>query len=333
MFNEDNEAVEATGGEAVADVAVDSAPVESTASFDAGTESIEATAEPVEVTETVEASSTEDAEVESVIDWNGEIDALKSANWFEALDAKLQNTLLDGLNNKYKNWQRGYTDKFQEMGVRRKSLDAKEADIRQQEQRVQQWLHGDIDPLQEKQKEIDELKTMHRSAIATLKNEFNEATEKAQNSSQSELQESIQEREALRQQIGQFEAQAKAAEEAEVNQAIDEFDTWVKTSSPEVHSNDDAFKLLCELCAARVEPSEALDMVNFKFKLGEYAPKPEVAPEPEPEVVPQSIDMMNMGTNASGTKTAEARDFTSIMRNLRNQAQAEHEAVLRSTDK
>lgn len=333
MFNEDNEAVEATGGEAVVDVAVDAAPVEVAESVDTSTEAIEATAEPVEVTETVEASSTEDAEVESVIDWNGEIDALKSANWFENLEPKLQNALLEGLDNKYKNWQRGYTDKFQEMGVRRKALDAKEADIRQQEQRVQQWLHGDIDPLQEKQKEIDELKTMHRAAIDTLKGEFADATEKAQNSSKAELQESIQERESLRQRIEQFESQAKAAEEAEVNQAIEEFDTWVKTSSPEVHSNDDAFKLLCELCAARVEPAEALDMVNFKFKLGEYAPKEEVAPEPEPEVVPQSIDMMNMGTNASGTKTAESRDFTSIMRNLRNQAQAEHEAVLRSTDK
>lgn len=172
---------------------------------------------------------------------------------------------------------------------------------------------------------------MHRSAIDTLKSEFADATEKASNSSQSELQQIVQERENLRQQIEQFEAQAKAAEEAEIAQAVQEFDTWVKDSSPDIHTNDDAFKLLCELCAAHVDPKEALDMVNFKFKFGEHAPQAE--PEPEPEPVPEAIDMMNMGTSASGTQAAEARDFASIMKNLRNQAQADYEAELKAVDK
>lgn len=328
MFNEDNETVEAvdTGEstEAVADVEVaDAAPVEAAETVEAA-EAVE----PVEVAEeTIEATN----DVETVIDWNGEIDSLKKDEWFLALDAKLQNAVLEGLNTKYSNWQRGYTDKFQEISARRKALDAKEQDVRQQEQRVQKWLHGDIDPLEEKQKEIDELKAMHRAAIDTLKSEFADATEKASNSSQSELQQIVQERESLRQQIEQFEAQAKEAEEAEIAQAVQEFDAWVKDSSPDIHTNDDAFKLLCELCAAHVDPKEALDMVNFKFKFGEHAPQAE--PEPEPEPVPESIDMMNMGTSASGTQAAESRDFASIMKNLRSQAQADYEAEMKALDK
>jgi len=65
------------------------------------------------------------------------------------------------------------------------------------------------------------------------------------------------------------------------------------------------------------------------------APKPtpvEVVPEPEPEPepVPEAIGMMNMGTSASGTQEAESRDFASIMKNLRSQAQADFEAEMKA---
>jgi hypothetical protein len=325
MMNEDNETVAAADtGESV-DVS-DAAPVETAA------EPVEA-AEPVDTAESVEAveaAPEAESEVESVVDWNGEVDSLRSSDWFTALDDKLQSALMEGLNTKYSNWQRGYTDKFQEMSTRRKALDAKEQDVRQQEQRVQKWLHGDIDPLEEKQKEIDELKAMHRSAIDTLRSEFADATEKAQNSSKSELQQIIEERETLRQQIETWESRAKEAEEAEIENAVAEFDTWVKETSPQVHENDDAFKLLCDLCTASVDPAEAMDMVNHKFKMGQYAPQAEAEPEPEPEPVPEAIGMMNMGTSASGTEEAEARDFASIMKNLRSQAQADFEAEMKA---
>tara|TARA_R110002020_G_scaffold164181_2_gene350659 strand:+ start:201 stop:1196 length:996 start_codon:yes stop_codon:yes gene_type:complete len=331
MFNEDTETVEAVDtGDSTEAVA----PVETTdtASVEVAAEPAE-TVEPVEVADTTATAETSVDAADTVIDWNGEIDSLKKDEWFLALDDKLQGAVLEGLNTKYSNWQRGYTDKFQEMGLRRKALDAKEADVRDQEQRVQKWLHGDIDPLEEKQKEIDELKAMHRSAIDTLKGEFADATEKASNSSKSELQQIIQERETLRQQIESFETKAKEAEEAEIAHAVQEFETWIKDTSPSVHENDAAFKLLCELCTANVDPREAMDMVNYKFKFGDYAPKEEVEVAPEPEPIPEAIDMMSMGTNASGTQAAEARDFASIMKNLRNQAQADYEARLQSSDK
>ena len=140
MFNEDNETVETTDTEATAEA---SEPVEA--------------AEPVEAVETapVEADPEPIEEAPEVFDWNGEFDSLRSAEWMQKLEPDMRKALLDGVEGKYQNWQRGYTNKYQDLAKQRREAEELMKEVREQEVKVQRWLHGDIDPMVHKQKEID----------------------------------------------------------------------------------------------------------------------------------------------------------------------------------
>ena len=316
MYNsqEDSEAVETTDTEVTpVDVSVDE-PVESEAPVEAAAE--EAPVEEVEP---------EEEHVPEVFDWNGEVSSLKNSEWFSQLEDNIKETLLNGFESKYNNWQRGYTDKFSEVSKLRKKLDLREKDIRTQEARVQKWLHGDVDPLREKQREIDELKIMHQTAMETLKQEYSEATEKASTATQSELQEAIREREELRQRFAAMEEAQAEAEKVELDNAVEEFESWVKDSAPEIYENDTAFDALCALCIAEIDPHKALNMVKAEYGA---PPAPEPEPEPEPEPVPEGMDMMSMGTSSGGTNAGEHRSIEEIMDQMRRAAQLDASTVM-----
>jgi hypothetical protein len=323
MYNshEDSEATETTDTNvAPVDVEVDDSA--------AAEEPVEA----AEVAEPVEAAAEETPEesIPEVFDWNGEVNGLKDSDWFNGLEDNLKQSLLKGFETKYNNWQRGYTDKFSEMSQTRKKLDMREKDVREQEARVQRWLNGDVDPMVEKQKEIDELKVKHQATLDTLRQEYADTTEKASTASQSELQEIIKEREELRQQFQQIEDAKVQAEKVELDNAVEEFETWVKTSAPEIYENTKAFDALCALCIAEIDPHKALNMVKSEYSPtpppAEPAPAPE--PEPEPEPVPDSMDMMNMGSGSSGTEAGEHRSLEDIMDQMRRAAQLDATTVM-----
>jgi hypothetical protein len=316
MYNshEDSEAAETTN-----DTEVAPADVEVSDSV--------ASEEPVEAAESVEAVESEPAEMAApdVFEWNGEVNSLKDSDWFNGLEDNLKESLLNGFQTKYNHWQRGYTDKFSEMSQARKKLDMREKDVRTQETRVQKWLNGDVDPLKEKQKEIDELKLMHQTAIETLKQEYADTTEKASTATQSELQEVIKEREELRQRFQAIEEANAAAEKVELDQAVEEFETWVKKSAPEIYANETAFDALCALCIAEIDPHKALNMVKAEYGA---PPAPEPEPEPEAEEVPDSMNMMNMGTSTGGTEAGEYRTLEDIMDQMRRSAQLDASTVM-----
>jgi hypothetical protein len=290
--------------EAVAEPAA--APVESAepASVESS-ESVES-AEPAEPAEPAESSS-------SVFDWNGEVDGLKEAEWFSSLDDSLRETVLKGLETKYQNWQRGYSKAFEENATRRKDLDARSESVRQHEIRVQRWMHGDIDPLLEKQAEIESLQEAHSQALEQLKAEYADATDAAKVASEA------------RERIQQFETEAQAREqavaaqaEAELEQRTDEFETWLGENAPDIMENDDAFYNLCVLCTGGAPLDQAVAMVRAAYPAPEPEPEPVVEPPPEPEPVPQSVSLMNMGTGQSGgtvkTEVSSARDVLDRMR-------------------
>ena len=255
------------------------------------TDSIEAS-EPAESSEPVEASN--ESDLGTVIDWNGELSSMKDAEWFNKFEEGTRQALLQGMETKYKNWQRGYTKAFEENAARRKALEDREAQIKSQEARVSKWLYGEKDPIADLKTEIETLKHTHEERLLALKEEHEKNEE--------------------------FESHIKEQEEAQINSAVDEFEAWIQETANDVYANDEAFYSLCVLCTGGIDREDALAMVRGKYKMPEPEPEPE-APEPEP--VPQSMSLMNLGTGqAGGTSKGEARGFNEIMDALRREAQS-----------
>jgi hypothetical protein len=316
-----------------------------------GSEQVAETTAPVEATETsaetseapVETAAAEPAaeveEAEPVFDWNGELESVKDSEWFGNLHPNTQTGILKGLETKYQNWQRGYTDKFQEIAKQRKDIDAKLNEVRAQEQRVQKWLHGDIDPLVEKQREIDEMKIAHSAAMSALKTQYEEAVEQMKTSRGAEFEEAVKARDEALARAEQYESSIREQQEAETEHIVDQFEHWLKTEAPDVYDNDDAFYSMCVLCTGGVSPEDAVAMVRGKYgnPQTEVAPAPEGAvapeatPEPEPEPVPEGMKLMNMGPDtAASTETGESRSFDDIMEQMRRAATREQEILLGS---
>tara|TARA_R110002020_G_scaffold319504_1_gene535390 strand:- start:711 stop:1682 length:972 start_codon:yes stop_codon:yes gene_type:complete len=268
-----------------------------------------------------------------VVDWNGELESVQESDWFNNLSENVRTGILRGLETKYQNWQRGYTDKFQDLARQRKSIDRKLEEVRTQEQRVQKWLHGDIDPLVEKQREIDELKIAHKSAVDTLRTQYEDAQEKMKTSRGSEFDDAVKARDEALARAQQYETTLKEQEEFQTEQVVDQFEHWLRTEAPDVYENDEAFYSLCVLCTGGVTPEDAVQMVRGKYGAPqtEVAPAPTPEPAPEPDPVPEGMKLMNMGPDtASATETGETRSFDDIMDQMRRSAAREQEILINS---
>jgi hypothetical protein len=277
-------------------------------------------------TENVEASEPEAVEAAdpvedapSVFDWNGELEALSKADWFSKIgDDGLRNTLVRGFESKYKNFERGFTKAFQETAARRKDLERREAAIKENELKVMRWLNGSGDPMAEKQAEVERLKAAHDAALQTLRDEYAQSVQRAQDEWTGKYGTAERERDELRQRLEQFEYESKAAEERQVEQAVDEVETWLKDEASDVYENDDAFYAFCVLVTGGLDPEDAVVMTRAKF-----GPPP--APTPEP--VPDAMQVMNLGPQRSGgTVQSESRSYKDIMDAMRRAAQADESA-------
>jgi hypothetical protein len=273
--------------------------------------------QPAEQTDAVEAEAApESGEAPpSVFDWNGELEALSKADWFSRIDEPTRNTLVRGVESKYRNFERGFTKAFQDTASRRKDLERREAKLRDEEQRVQRWLTGDADPMAEKQREIDQLKAAHDSALQTLRDEYEQSVRKAADEWTGKYGTAERERDDLRQRLENFEYEARQAEVRQVEEAVTEVEDWLKSEADDVYSNDDAFYAFCVLCTGGVDPEDAVTMVRAKF-----GPPP--APEPEP--VPEAMNLMNLGPNRAGaTVQSDNRSYKDIMDSMRRMAQSD----------
>jgi hypothetical protein len=277
-------------------------------------------------TENAEASEPEAVEAAdpaedapSVFDWNGELEALSKADWFSKIgDDGLRNTLVRGFESKYKNFERGFTKAFQDTASRRKELERREAAVKENELKVMRWLNGSGDPMAEKQAEVERLKAAHDAALQTLRDEYAQSVQKAQDEWTGKYGTAERERDELRQRLEQFEYESKAAEERQVEQAVDEVETWLKEEAGDVYENDDAFYAFCVLVTGGLDPEDAVVMTRAKF-----GPPP--APTPEP--VPDAMQVMNLGPQRSGgTVQSESRSYKDIMDAMRRAAQADESA-------
>lgn len=277
----------------------------------------------------IDTSDTSVDTSDSVFDWNGEVESLREADWFGSIDEGRRDDVLKGIETKYQNWQRGYTKAFQENADRRKKLEERAEAVRAQEMRVQKWLHGDVDPLLEKQKEIDTLTEAHTAALEVLKKEHGEAVEALKGSSGTELEEAQKQLKEANTRISEFIEKEQTAAQADLDRRTDEFEGWLQKEAPDIIANDDAFYLLCVLCAGgTVTKEQAVKMVHAQFPAP--APEPVAVPEatPEPEPVPESMSLMNMGTGqGSGTASGDGRSFDDMLKAKRLAAMRENGGI------
>ena len=273
----------------------------------------------VEASESTEASAPE-AEaapaIEPAFEWNGEVESMQSADWFSSLDEPVRQGLLNGIQQKYQNWEKGYSTKFQEMAQTRKSFADREAEIRAQEQRVVRWLHGEGDPLEESRQEISRLKTQQEAAIGALRSEYEQALQNIQDANAGELRDAVKSRDDALAKMQEFEQQRAAAEEAALETQVDEIEQWLEKEAPDVMGNDDAFYTWCVLCTGGVDPEDAVSMVRAK-----YAPPAAPEPEPEPEAPSKAVELMNMGGGTGNTESGQPKTFEDIMDEMRRAAQ------------
>ncbi len=311
MFTEDDEVTETT---------------ETVESVETTTEVSETVADETEVVEAA-AEDQEEAPPE-VFDWNGELDSLRDSDWFTQTDTSVRESILRGVEAKYRNFERGFTKAFQENAGRRKTLDRREKDIREQEMRVQKWLHGDVDPLEEKQREIESLKQANEAAIRALRDEHEEAVAKMQGGRVEEIEKLTQTLVEREERIRQFEEAEAAVKAAEDQKEVDEFTNFLKERAPHIYADKEALYDMCVNVAHGKEWDDALKMTLAIWPTPESeAP---AAPAPEPEPVPPAVDMMNMGSGAApGTEATQTKSFDQMIDDLRRQAQAD-DAVARN---
>jgi hypothetical protein len=323
MLTEDSDAVETVSAEAAPEgggevSAETSAP-----------EPVDTT--PTETQEATPVEAEEEIEVPPVFDWNGEFESLQSADWVQKLDENIRNPLLKGIQEKYQNWQRGYTNKYQDVAKQRREAEERLNEVREQELRVQRWLHGDVDPMVAKQKEMDEMRVAHRAALQALRKDAEEAHEKASRSHGTALEQAAEERDTAIQKFQEMQQQLQQIEEKQVETQVDALENWLTTEHKDIYDNDEAFTKFCLLAKAEVPPDEAVKMVRSLYPAPEPEPEPEPAPAPEPDPVPEGMKLMNMGPDtAAATEGGDPRSYQDIMEGLRKNALREQELLLNS---
>ena len=280
--------------------------------------------------------STDGPTTESYGDWNGESESIQGSDWFNSLGSGAKQTVLAGLETKYKNWQRGYTDKFQEMSNKRKMLESREKALQDSEMRVQRWLYGEADPIKDLTEQIKTLQGEKEQVEANLKEELQKAVEEAQKTGKLDYDKIISERDSAIEQFQQLQAQIQKAEEAALDAEVDSWDNWLREQAPDLYEEfedpellqkrDEAFTWFCKLATTGMNKEMALTMLRAHYPAIEVpSPEPEVPEEPpkaEPEPVPESVSLMNMGTGqASNTTASDPRTFDEILDAMRRAAQ------------
>ena len=303
MWDEDNEAVEGEQPEVA--------------------ESSEASDSPATSSEPVEAQS-EGESLEAapeVFDWNGELESLRQEQWFNELDENLRDSMSRGFETKYQNWARGYHKKFDELSKQRREADKVLEAARAQERKVMKWLHGDVDPLIEKQKEIENLKVAHKAALETLRERAEMEHEKVKKSFGSELEEATNARDLAIQQHNELQKQIEEFEESITEREVDNIEQYLLESASDIYENDEAFEDFLMAWKAGAEIDKAIKMVRALYPQ-ETQPEPE--PEPEPEPVPEGMKLMNMKPDtAAATEGGNPKTFEEMMKALKHEGQRE----------
>jgi hypothetical protein len=241
-----------------------------------------------------EASSDAGIVEETAISWNGEIDSLNDAEWFNSIEETHRNVLLDGMKTKYKHLESGFTKKTQEMAEFRKAAEEKEQQLASELSRYKRWLDTGEDLGTQALREADELRQKLEGATAEREAAEKILREQLAQEFQQQMSPVEQERDQLRQQLEESQRVAAAQEQARNEEVLDGLIKWVSETAPDLWQDDNeealsTFTTLLETGAAQ-DPQTALKMVGALF--------PQFNPT-APEEVPASIDVMNNESTAT----------------------------------
>ena len=262
-----------------------------------------------------EAPASNDAGIvdESGISWNGELDSLKSSEWFNTIDEKYRNPLLDGMQRKYKNLEGGFTKKTQEIAEERKAFETREKALADELGRYKRWLDTGEDLGTQALREADDLRRQLQEAT-----EAREAFEKTLREQMEQeyiqrLSPVEQEREQLRQQLVEAQRVAAEQEQQRNEEVLEELVKWVDTTAPQLwdDNHEDAlstFTSLLEQGVAR-DPQTALKMVGGLY--------PEFNPLAA-EDVPEAIDVMNHDSTTAYTNglTETSKSYSELKQQI-----------------
>ena len=294
---------------------------------------LETSAESASETGGDSAPTTEDSG-DSADTWNGELETIQSSDWFEKLPGDVQGLITSGLENKYKNWQRGYNDKFQSVADKKKALEEREQSLKDSEKRVQRWLYGEEDPISSLQEQIEGLKGEKEKIEADLRTEMEKALEELREGGKVDLNKVSSERDAALEKLAAIEQKTRAVEEAQLDQEVEELDSWLQEAAPDLYKDygenkeltkarDDAFLAFCKISMMGVDKEMALQMLRVQHPVIKAPGEAEEKEAAQPEEVPASVDLMNMGTGgrAEAMGKGDTRSFDDIMDSLRRAAQ------------
>jgi len=316
MWEEDNEAVE-SGQTDVADTS-------------AGSEPSEVSSEPVEAAQAESAETTSEA-APDVFDWNGELESLKQEQWVNSLDESMRGSMIRGIETKYQNWARGYQKKFDELSKQRREADKTLESAREHERKAMQWLHGDVDPMNEKQREIDNLKVAHKAALETLRERAEMEHEKSKKSFGSERDQIIAARDHALSQHRELQHHIDQFEEALTEQEVTNLEEYMINTASDIYENDEAFEAFVMAWKGGFDVDQAIKMTRGIYPQQIAAPEPEPEPEPQPEPVPEGMKLMNMKPDAAAaTEGGNPKSFDEMMRALKQEGQREVDMIRNS---
>ena len=254
-----------------------------------------ATATPATATAAGEAPASVGMTDESSVTWNGELDALTSAEWFNTgVDEKYRNVLLEGMKTKYKHLEGGFTKKTQEIAAERKGWQDKEQQLSNELRQYRLWLDTGKDPDAQVREEAESLRQQLTAATAAreqLEKDLRAQVEAEFNEKLTPLE---QERLELQERLAAQEATATAQEEARNQEIREGLVKWISTTAPGLWDDENenalaTFTHFLETGAAN-DPQTALKLVGALYP--KFNP---LAAEP----VPAAIDVMNNDSTAA----------------------------------
>lgn len=161
--------------------------------------------------------------------WNGELESLESQSWWDEIPEGTRGSLKEGLKAKYQNWNQGYTQKLQGLGDQRRAAEQAQKDAEALRTRTLGWLHGGVDPLDEKTAElkqarerISELESQHNVALSTLRTDHTARLEEAAKKGKAEVDRVMQESQQMRAEIEGLRADSQLRIEKQTQEAASE---------------------------------------------------------------------------------------------------------------
>ena len=242
-------------------------------------------------------------------DWNGELSSLRDHDAFSSLEGAIRDSLLRGIEKKYRNYQQGYTAKTTSLSDRERRLTEQEARVKRDSARWQRWMQGDGNPVDELQAQIAEMETKHGAVIEALRGEREQLIKEAQGKWGTERDQLVSDAGKLQAELnGIREAEHTARQKAE-EEAASALDSWIEENATDIRGDDGAYFMFLNALVGGASREQATKAARAAFDLATPPAKP------TPEEVPDDVDMMSPGASPA-VDSNDHEDPETILRRM-----------------